>query len=42
METQKIRNLLNDSRNKESEFATKTWCVMDSQTAKGKSYYKIL
>ena len=42
METQKIRNLLNDFRNEESEFATKIWCVMDNQTAKGKSYYKII
>ena len=35
METQKIINLLNDSSNKESKFATKKY-VIDSQTAKGK------
>ena len=36
METQKIINLLNDSSNKESKFATKKWYVIDSQTTKGK------
>ena len=36
METQKILNLLNDSSNKESKFATKKWYVIDSETAKGK------
>ena len=36
METQKIINLWNDSSSKKSKFATKNWCVMDSQTAKGK------
>ena len=36
METQKIINLLNDSSNKESKFATKKLYVIDSQTAKGK------
>ena len=36
METQKIINLLNDSRNEESKFATKKWYVIDSQTTKGK------
>ena len=36
METQKIINLLNDSINEESKFATKKWYVIDSQTAKGK------
>ena len=36
METQKIINLLNDSTNEESKFATKKWYVIDSQTAKGK------
>ena len=36
MKTQKIINLLNDSRNEESKFATKKWYVIDSQTAKGK------
>ena len=36
METQKIINLLNDSRNEESKFATKKWYVIDSQTAKDK------
>ena len=35
METQKIINLLNDSSNEESKFATK-WYVIDSQTTKGK------
>ena len=36
METQKIINLLNDSSNEESKFATKKWYVIDNQTAKGK------
>ena len=36
METQKIINLLNDSSNEESKFATKKWSVIDSQTTKGK------
>ena len=37
METQKIINLLNDSSNGESKFATKKCYVLDSQTAKGKN-----
>ena len=36
METQKIINLINDSNNEESKFATKKWNVIDSQTTKGK------
>ena len=36
MEIQKIINLLNDSNNEESKFATRKWYVIDSQTAKGK------
>ena len=36
METQKFINVLNDSSNEESKFATKKWYVIDSQTAKGK------
>ena len=36
METQKTINLLNDSSNEQSEFATKRWYVIDSQTTKGK------
>ena len=36
METQKIINLLNDSTNEESKFATKKWYGIDSQTTKGK------
>ena len=35
METQKIINLLNDSSNRETMFATKKWYVIDSQTVKG-------
>ena len=35
MEIQKIINLLNDSSNGESKFATKEQYVIDSQTAKG-------
>ena len=31
METQKIINLLNDSSNEESKFATKKWYVTDSK-----------
>ena len=36
METQNITNLLNDSSNEESKFATKKLYVIDSQTAKDK------
>ena len=36
METQKFINVLNDSSNEESKFATKKWYVIDSQTAKSK------
>ena len=36
METQKIINLLNDSSNEESKFATKKWYVIDNQITKGK------
>ena len=36
METEKIINLLNDSSNEESKFATKKWYVIDRQTTKGK------
>ena len=36
METQKIINLLNDSSNEESKFATKKWYVIDIQTTNGK------
>ena len=31
METQKIVNLLNDSNNEISKFATKIWCIIDSE-----------
>ena len=36
METQRIINLLNDSSDEESKFATKKWYVIDSQITKGK------
>ena len=36
METQKIKNLLNNSNSEESKFATKTGYAIDSQTTKGK------
>ena len=36
MEKQKIKNLLHDSSNKESKFATKIFYEIGSQTAKGK------
>ena len=36
MEKQKIKNLLNDSSNKESKFATKRFYEIGSQTATGK------
>ena len=36
METQKTINLLNDSNNEESKFATKKWYAIDSQTTKSK------
>ena len=32
METQKTVNLLNDSNSESSKFATKEWCVIDSET----------
>ena len=32
METQKIVNLLNGSDNENSKFATKKWCVIDSES----------
>ena len=32
MEAQKIVNLLNDSNSESSKFATKKWCVIDSET----------
>ena len=41
MKTQNI-NLLNDSSNEESEFATKKWYVIDSETAKGEYNQKKL
>ena len=34
METQKIIDLFNDSRNEESKFATKKWYDIDNETAK--------
>ena len=36
METQQIINLLNNSKNEESKFATKKWYVIDIQTKNGK------
>ena len=36
METQKIINLLNDSSNEESQFATQKWYFIYSQTTEGK------
>ena len=36
MEKQNIINVLNDSSNEKSKFATKKWYVVDSQTTKGK------
>ena len=36
VEVQRIINLLNDSSNEESKFATNKWYVIDTQTAKGK------
>ena len=32
METQKIVNLLNDIDNKKLKFATKKWCIIDSES----------
>ena len=32
METQKILNLLNDSNNEDSKFATKKWNIIDSES----------
>ena len=40
MEAQKTINLLNDSSNEESKFATKGSYVIDSQTAKNKNNQK--
>ena len=36
MKTQKITNLLNDSSNEKSKFATKKWYATESQSAKRK------
>ena len=36
MQAQKIINLLKDSSNEESKFATKKWYFIDSQATKGK------
>ena len=36
MEMQKFTNLLHDSSNEESKFATKMWYAIDSQATKGK------
>ena len=36
MGLQKIINVLSDSRNEQSKFATKKWYITDSQTAKDK------
>ena len=36
MEAQKIINLINDSSNEDSKFATKKWYVKDSKTTKSK------
>ena len=41
METQKIVNLLNDSNNKNSKFATKKWYIIDIET-KGDNEIKFL
>ena len=44
METQKIINLLNDSSNEESKFATKNVCCRQSNSKrqiKPKQFYKI-
>ena len=32
METQKIINLLNNTGNEYSKFATKKWCIIDSES----------
>ena len=39
METQKILNLLNDIDNKNSKFATKQWCVIDSESKGNYSHH---
>ena len=31
METQKVVNLLNDSENKSSKYATRKWCIINDQ-----------
>ena len=36
MEIQKIKIFVNDSSSEESNFATKKWCVINSQIAKDK------
>ena len=33
METQNIVNLLNSSDNENSKFATKKWCIIDSEVS---------
>ena len=37
METQKTVNLLNDSNNENSKFATKKWYVIDSESKRNYS-----
>ena len=39
METQKIVNLLNNSENEHSKFATKTWYIIDSETKGSYSHH---
>ena len=39
METQKIVNLLNDSNNENSKFATKKWYVIDSESKGNYSHH---
>ena len=38
METQKIANLLNNTENEYSKFATKKWYIIDSESKSNYSY----
>ena len=42
MDTQKIINLLNNSENEYSKFATKKWCIIDSESKGNYSHENLI
>ena len=42
METQKIINLLNNTENEYSKFATKKWYIIDSESESNYSYQNLI